>query len=230
MADDEQRYGLKVSDQQSREKPPGRAAKDTPPKPTVPHLRFISSDNDMLNGHDLLDQMMAELHKVVASSDEVDSTAAEYAAYMCMEMVRAFQAQASNEELEPMSNGHYLLSIGYLYGKLTMPDSRDYSELYRHFETNKRRVAPLKEKEVQVEQCKEWMQNKALELVADDHEKVFRIGEIVEWVKGFAEQEKTRNPSATKYWSTKDDYVKKTISPVLPEYTKRPGRPKKNEH
>ncbi len=228
MADDEQRYGLKVPDQQSRKKPTGKASEDTPPGPTVPHLRLIGSDGEMLNGRDLLDQMMAELHKVVASSDEVDSTAAEYAADLCMELVRAFQAQASEEELEPMSNGHYLLSIGYLYGKLTMPDSRDYSELYGYFESHERRMVPLKEKKAQQKQGYEWMRNKAAEIWAHDHEQECRIGMVAKWVKHAAEEEKKRNPSA-RHWVTTLDKVKEAIRPVAPAYATRPGRPRSDE-
>lgn len=228
MADDEQQYGLKVPDQQARKEQTGRELNDTLPGPTVPHLRFTSRDGDMLNGHDLLNQMMDELQKVVASSNEADSAAAEYGADMCIEMVRKVQAQASDEELEPMSNGHFLLVLGYLYGKLTMPDSRDYNELYRHFISNIQRKIPLREKEAQRKQGYRWMRNKAAEIWVDDHEQDCRIGMVAEWVQRYAEEKKKRNPSA-RYWVTTRDKVKEAIRPVAPGYATRPGAPKKDE-
>ncbi|WP_156821522.1 hypothetical protein [Halomonas smyrnensis] len=215
MPNDDQRLGLKVPEQHTS---------------TVPHLRLVNSEGDMLNGKDLLNQMMDELQKVLASSDDSTSTAAEYATDMCMEMVRKVQAQVSKEELAPMSKGHFLLALGYLYGKLTMPDSRDYKELYRHYISDEERQIPLRKVEAERERGRQWIKNCARQVWEQDHAKELRIGEVVKRVldtvrKEVKRQQNQGNEGPRRYWPSSAPKIRELIREVAPDYAVRPGRP-----
>lgn len=96
-------------------------------KEMADHLAMTSEDGDVIHGKEMLLQMAYELRQLPASSGE-DSTSSEYAADMCLNMVRQLWENVPDERLEPMSEGQFLLVLGYLYGKLTMPSRTRYSQ------------------------------------------------------------------------------------------------------
>ncbi|WP_373182417.1 helix-turn-helix domain-containing protein [Halomonas campaniensis] len=103
------------------------AMEGQPTKDMANHLELIDEEGGILHGKELLLQMAYELQQL-PSSDAEGSTASEYAASMCMVMVRQLWTHVPDEQLEPMSNGQSLLVLGYLYGTLTMPSHVRHSE------------------------------------------------------------------------------------------------------
>lgn len=103
------------------------AMEGQPTKDMANHLELIDEEGGILHGKELLLQMAYELQQL-PSSDAERSTASEYAASMCMVMVRQLWTHVPDGQLEPMSNGQSLLVLGYLYGTLTMPSHVRHSE------------------------------------------------------------------------------------------------------
>ena len=104
-----------------------KAMDGQPKKEMADHLEMIDKDSSVIHGKEMLLQMAYELRQLPSSEDE-GSTASEYAANMCSRMVRQLWATVPDEQLAPMSNGQFLLVLGYLYGKLTQPSHTRHNE------------------------------------------------------------------------------------------------------
>ncbi|MFC2993175.1 helix-turn-helix domain-containing protein [Halomonas tibetensis] len=103
------------------------AMKGQPTKEMADHLEIISKDGGVIHGKEMLLQMAYELRQL-PSSEEDDSTTSEYTASMCWGMVRQLWKHVPDDQLGPMSNGQFLLVLGYLYGTLTRPSHERYSK------------------------------------------------------------------------------------------------------
>ncbi|MGJ7458160.1 helix-turn-helix domain-containing protein [Halomonas sp. RA08-2] len=103
------------------------AMKGQPTKEMADHLEIISKDGGVIHGKEMLLQMAYELRQL-PSSEEDDSTTSEYTASMCWGMVRQLWKHVPDDQLGPMSNGQFLLVLGYLYGTLTRPSHDRYSK------------------------------------------------------------------------------------------------------
>ncbi|MDR5899975.1 hypothetical protein QC823_13365 [Halomonas vilamensis] len=125
MPDDRQPFGLDIPanvqrKEQSRGLIAGAIKDGHNKKEMADHLAMTSEDGGVIHGKEMLLQMAYELRQLPISNG-YDSTASEYSADMCLNMVRQLWENVPDEQLEPMSQGQFLLMLGYLYGKLTMP-------------------------------------------------------------------------------------------------------------
>lgn len=132
MPDDKQLFGLDIpASVQHKKKSRGLIAgaiKDGQNKKEMAdHLAMTDEDGGVIHGKEMLLQMAYEL-KQLPISNEDGSTASEYAADMCLNMVRQLWMNVPDKQLEPMSQGQFLLVLGYLYGKLTMPSHMRHSQ------------------------------------------------------------------------------------------------------
>ncbi|AMD02490.1 hypothetical protein [Halomonas chromatireducens] len=129
MSDDEQQFGLDIpaTIQRRGQGLIDGAMKGHSKKVTAEHLEMIDKDGSLIHGKEMLLQMAYELRQL-PSSDADESSSSEYAASMCLGMVRQLWTHIPDKQLDPMSNGQFLLVLGYLYGTLTMPSHVRHSK------------------------------------------------------------------------------------------------------
>lgn len=234
MSDEGKKYGLDLP----REDSPLDRGDETSTTQTwstlarAAHLQVIDEHGNMLNGHALLDQMEQKLLQMPASSDE-EATATEYATNMCLDMIRQVRTQVSADELAPLDSHHFLLLLGYMYGKLSMPNPRHYNELYKSYNTTLKQRTGLKSMGIEQQRGNDWIKEKAAEIWQRDYDQQLRIGTVVTQVSELAAEEAKKrkaggDDSAWKYWPKSPDKIRKAIREVAPTYAVKGGRPPKN--
>ncbi|EWH03226.1 hypothetical protein [Halomonas sp. BC04] len=226
MSDDELEYSLYISEHTQR-RSHGLIAGEMeppPPKPQADDLMLTYGDDrvEMSHGRDLLNQMTAELSQMAGSNEEDIAT-------HCIWLIRRIQKAATEQELEPLSNGHILLMLGYFYGKLTMPSRESHAEMTRHFIAEIRRQAGPLSVEAERERGRQWMRERAARIWGQDHTQELRISDVAAQVQSMIkdeekEREAMRDESVRK-WPRSLGKIKEAIRLVAPEYAVRGGRP-----
>lgn len=232
MSDDEQQFGLDIPPHVQRR---GRrrgliaGAMGSPPPKIMADELLLSGPDGLLHGRDVLAQMVDELRQMAPSSDEASPTS-EYAADLCLELVKKIQHDTTDEDLAPMSNGHHLLLAGYLFGKLTMPSKKSHAEMSKHAIADIRRQTGFWSRDAERERGKQWMRDRASEIWAKDHGREKRIGEVASMVHDDAVKEAQQRQAQGddgphKHWPRSLDKIRKAIREVAPDYATKSGRP-----
>jgi hypothetical protein len=128
-------------------------------------------------------------------------------------------------------NYRRLLTIGYLYGRLTLPSREVQTEVVKHWMREHDRLAGTRGVEAERERGRKWMRDRAAKIWDEHHAEELGIGKVADMVKALVEKEneerKSRRDESAKCWSKSLDRIKDAIRPVAPEYALKRGRPPK---
>jgi len=144
----------------------------------------------------------------------------------------------AQEASDSLSDGEeldyrHLLIIGYLYGRLTLPEREVKSNLSDLTMSRLAQTSGLESANAEKQKAHEWMRKLAREIWEQDTDKCLRTGEVARRVKKKLEKLKKmldeRGHPGVKHWPLSDKAIRREIKAEAPEYASKGGAPIKHE-